>query len=505
MQLDYMQILIFGILAILLISYRVLSQKGRGRIPKVPLGLFILYVFINIAIPIFDYARLHNISASLSIAGTIVLWMALIRLVVFFVVDYFIRHRKGVVIPSITRDFALAILYVVTAMIILKHKTDVNLGSLLTTSAILTAVIGFAMQDTLGNLFSGLALQIEHPYQIGDWIGFEGMVGKVVGITWKSTKLVTWFDEMILVPNNTIAKSTLKNFSRPTSRHTAFIEIGASYDAPPHKVKQALLGIMRDNPKIVADPAPSVCITKYDNFSINYKAVFATEDFAVEGAAKAEVLNAIWYKFKREGIEIPYPVQRQIETRSEDMEKVAIGDRTAAKAEILETLGRVDMFAALPSEVKNDLAGRMSVLEFAAGEVIVRQGDPPGPMYIIKEGQCSVSVSHGGGLPAGQAGTPVEVARLGTGQFFGEMSVLTGSPRTATIKAISDLVCYEIDKGDMKAIFFRYPDTLAGVSAVLEKRQGELTEHKTKAEESGRLAEQQKGRFMFKIKAFLGL
>lgn len=498
MQLDYMQIMIFIILAFLLISYRVLSQMSKGKIPKIPLGLFILYVLINIAAPIFEYTKIYNVSTSLSIGGTIVLWMAVIRLLMFFIVDYFIRHKKGIVIPSITRDFALAILYVAVAMIVLKHKTDVNLGSLLTTSAILTAVIGFAMQDTLGNLFSGLALQIEHPYQIGDWIGFEGMVGKVVGITWKSTKMVTGADEMILVPNNTIAKSTLKNFSRPTARHTASIEIGASYDTPPHKVKQALLTIMKDNPKIIIGSPPDIRITKYDNFSINYKAIFATDDFSTEEKTKAELLNAIWYKFKREGIKIPYPVQEQIEMKPENLARLEAKDKITAKTDILEILSQVEMFSTLSQEARADLAGRISVLEFAAGETVVGQGDPSGPMYIIKEGQCSVLVSH-------QGGATTEVAKLGAGQFFGEMSVLTGAPRTATVKAVSELICYEIDKGDMKTLFSEYPDALASVGSILEKRQAELAEHKAKAQESSKEIEQQKGRLIFKIKAFLGL
>lgn len=499
MQPDYIQLIVYLFAAFILISYRTLSEKSKGRLLKIPLGLAILYLLFKAAIPIFEYFKLFSTMNSLSIAAAVVLWMAIIRLIVFFIVDYFIRKKRGVAIPAITRDFALAILYVIIAMVVLKQKTDVNLGSLITTSAILTAVIGFAMQDTLGNLFSGLALQLENPYQIGDWIGFEGREGKVVGITWKSTKMLTRSEEMIFVPNNTIAKSVLINFSRPTAKHITNIEIGTDYNDPPHKVKQAITEVIKNHPKTVRDHQPLVLVTKYDNFSVNYKAFFATEDFASEGKTKAEILNDLWYKFKRCGIKIPYPIQEEWQIVPSDIEKEKIEKRKRENVLIEDTLARVDIFAKLTPEVRRDLTNRIAVLEFAAGETIIHQGDDPGPMYIIKEGECSVLVSEGEGE------ADVEVARLKEMQFFGEMSVLTGAPRTATVRATKETTCYEIEKQDLKAIFSNNTEALARVSEVLAIRQASLSKHKVKMEEEAKIRTEQQNQLMSKIKNFLGL
>jgi small-conductance mechanosensitive channel/CRP-like cAMP-binding protein len=498
MQIDYIQIVVFISIAFLCAFYRFIAKREKSKLLKIPLGLIILYAILKALIPVFSVANLPNVASMLSVAAMIVIWMAIIRIVVFFIVDYFIRQKRGVAFPTITRDFALGILYIVAAMIVVKQQTDINLGSLLTTSAILSVVVGFALQDTLGNLFSGLALQMEHPYQIGDWIGFEGLEGKVEGITWKSTKILTRSEEMIFVPNNTIAKSTLINYSRPTNKHVTFIEIGASYDDPPHKVKNAVIGVIKNHPKVLANHPPLVIVTKYDNFSINYKAFFATEDFATEGRTKAEILNDLWYKFRREGIKIPYPMQEQMDISPAELNETAKQKRIKEELKIGEIFGKIDLFEALPAGILKDLTSRIAILEFSSGEAIVRQGDVPGPMYVIKEGECSIQVSHDGA-------EPIELAKLGPMQFFGEMSVLTGAPRTATVKALANTICYEIEKEDLKTIFSDNPLMLARISEVLVLRQAALSKHKAKMEDDAALRAKQQGELMSKIKAFFGI
>lgn len=490
--------LAFASLAILLMFYNTISHKDKSRLPRIPLGLFILYLLLKIVVPIFEHTNLSDNAATVNIAATIALWMGVARFVVYIVIDYFIRKKRGMAFPTITRDFGLAIIYIIIAMIVLKHRTNINLGSLLTTSAILTAVIGFAMQDTLGNLFSGLALQIEHPYQIGDWIGFENIIGKVVGITWKSTKILTPTEEMIFVPNNTISKSTLTNFSKPSPRHIAFIEIGTSYNDPPHKVRKAVIEVIKNHPKTLLDFEPAVRVVKYDNFSVNYKAFFATDDFANEGKTKTEILNDLWYKFRRNGIKIPYPMQEQMDISVTEQREEKRLKRAKDEEMIETTLEKIDLFTKLSPETRKDLSQRIAIFEFAAGETIVWQGAEPGPMYIIKEGECAVMVSNDGG-------DSVEVARLKPMQFFGEMSVLTGQPRTATVKTIMETICLEIEKEDLKATFSNNSEALAKVGEVLAARQAALNRHKAKMEEEAQVRAEQEKQLMSKIKSFLGL
>lgn len=483
---------------IILAFYKIVARRSNGRLPNVPLAFLIAFFIFKLSIPIFDRFGLQGAADSLGVAASALIWMAAARIVVYLIVDYLLRQKRKMAIPTITRDFGLAVVYIVIAMIVLKQKTSVNLGSLLTTSAILTAVIGFAMQDTLGNLFSGLALQLEHPYQIGDWIGFENMVGKVVGITWKSTKLLTRTEEMIYVPNNTISKSTLVNYSKPTPRHQVFIEFGTSYNDPPHKVSETVTKIILNNPKVVNDPPPSVRVVKYDNFSINYKAIFATEDIAAEERVKTEILNDLWYAFRRLGIKIPYPIQEEWQVLPEEIKKEEEKKRERDELEIRDVLEEIDMFASLSPDVRGSLASRIAVLQFAAGEKIVKQGDEPGPMYIVKEGECAVIVTHEGG-------EEVEVARFNRMQFFGEMSVLTGAPRTATVRAVRPTVCYEVEKGDLEQLFKDSTEALTRVSEVLAERQMALMQQKAKLDERAKLQAEEQGQMLSKIKAFFGL
>lgn len=490
-------LLCLGIIFILTF-YKIVAKRSDGRLPNIPLAFLIAFLILKLFVPIFDHFGLRGAADSLDVAASALVWMAAARIVVYLIIDYFLRQKRKMAIPTITRDFGLAVVYIVIVMIVLKQKTSVNLGSLLTTSAILTAVIGFAMQDTLGNLFSGLALQLEHPYQIGDWIGFENMVGKVVGITWKSTKIFTRTEEMIYVPNNTISKATLINYSRPTPRHFIFIEVGTSYNDAPHRVREAVTEVILNHPKALSNPLPSIRVVKYDDFSINYKAVFATEDIENEERTKTEILNDLWYKFRRSGIRIPYPIQEEWRVLPEDIKKEDLKKRERDELEIIDALKDIEMFSNLSLEMRTRLASRMAVLHFAAGEKIVEQGCEPGPMFIIKDGECAIIVTH-------DSGEKIEVAHLGRMQFFGEMSVLTGAPRTATVKAVRDTICYEIEKKDLEILFKNNAEAMNRVSEVLAERQMSLMQHKAKMEERAKLQAEEQGQILSKIKAFFGL
>jgi len=494
----YLQAVIYFGLAIILGGYIGLSRHSKKGLLKIPFGLLVFFFLLMGLVPIFKYAHIEETSSSLRVAASIVLWMAIARIAVYLVVDYILRQKRGVLIPTITRDFGLAIIYFIIAMIVIKHRTNVNLGALLTTSAILTAVIGFAMQDTLGNLFSGLALQMEHPYQIGDWIGFEGIVGKVEGITWKSTKILTRTEELIFVPNNTIAKSTLTNFSRPTPRHIVHIEVGISYNEPPHKARQAILEVLADHPNVLHRPEPSVRVVKYNDFSVDYKIFFATEDVEAEEKTKAEILNNLWYKFRRKGIKIPYPIRDLYHFSPGAMKEEEKKRLLLQEEDILKDLGRIEIFGSLSNEALKQLAEKTKVLHFAGGEKIVRQNDKPGPMYILKNGLCSVTILRGDGIET-------EIATLCEGQFFGEMSVLTGAPRTASIKAISDASCYEIEKELLSDIFKTYPDTMEKIAHCLMQRKEELNLHISTTSAQTQSKKDNENQLLAKIKTFFGL
>ena len=197
-------------------------------------------------------------------------------------------------------------LFIVIGTVLLREQ-------LLTTSAVGAVVVGFALQDTLGNLFAGLAIQIEKPFRVGQWVQFGDREGQVQEITWRATKLRTKAGQFLIVPNSVISKEPVLNYSEPTVPTRIEVEIGASYSVPPNDVKRAMQEAMANSPLVMRAPEPQVVIKGFGASSIDYLAQFWIEDYAIDRTARDQVRTNLWYTFRRHNIEIPYPIQIQYE------------------------------------------------------------------------------------------------------------------------------------------------------------------------------------------------
>ncbi len=211
--------------------------------------------------------------------------------------------------PNILQDFIVIGSLVVVATFVW-HDT------LLTTSAVSAVVIGFALQDTLGNAFAGLAIQSEKPFHVGHWIQVGAFEGRVAEVTWRATKLRTKSGNFVIVPNNIVSKEAITNYSEPAAPTRIEVEVGASYLTAPSAVKSALEEALANSPTVLTAPASDIQLVRFDNSSIAYRVRFWIEDFERDEAARDEVRTAIYYAFARHGIEIPYPIQVQYEQES---------------------------------------------------------------------------------------------------------------------------------------------------------------------------------------------
>ncbi len=459
--------IIYLALAMALTGYAVYARKKNQPL-KLPVGLFICYFLVMAAIIVVRMMGLESVLNVLEVTALVFMTLAVIRFVIFILIDYLLIYKDIYPIPVITRDIGLVVVYAVVVMIVLSYKANVNPASLLTTSAVLTAVIGLALQDTLGNLVSGIVLQMEKPYRIGDWVKFDNYTGRVVGMSWKSTRVITREKEMVTIPNNLIAKGHIMNYSEPDPVHVATLDVGCSYNDPPNTVRSAIVDTLSEHPRVHRIPAPEIRVKKYSDFSINYHIRFFISDFENEEKVKAHILNQLWYRFKRNGITIPYPI-RTIQQVQPDKEREAKEkDLVAERAEV--NLQHVDIFSPLAGDDIKRLAQRGSFFRFGEGETIIRQGDPGQSMYAIVSGQADVVFNDGG--------KELVVATLGPKQFFGEMSLLTGEPRTATVRAKSDLITVKIDKGDLEQILKSNPQVATSISDILAARQEDLAAKK---------------------------
>jgi CRP-like cAMP-binding protein len=387
-----------------------------------------------------------------------VLVLTVVNAVVTLVANKWRDDRPSDRFPGIVQDAAVIALFMAIGTVLLREQ-------LLTTSAVGAVVLGFALQDTLGNLFAGLAIQIEKPFRVGHWIQVGEREGQVHEITWRATKLRTKAGQFLVVPNCVIAKEPVLNFSEPTVPTRVEVEVGASYGSPPNAVKRALLEAVANAPLAMRTPVPLIEIKAFGASSIDYVALFWIEDYATDRLARDQVRTNIWYTFRRDNIEIPFPIQIQYER---DEEPVRTEAHVAAAA---ERLGSIDLFATQTVETRHRLATSAAHHLFAAGEAMVRQDVEGDSMFVLLSGRVRVTLE-----PSGQ-----EVAIIPAGGFFGEMSMLTGDRRTATVRAIDDTQALEISAADFRELAVANPSLLDHISGIVSARRTGLDEARASA------------------------
>lgn len=404
--------------------------------------------------------------------------LAIVNATVALVANKWRDDRPSDRFPSIVQDAAVIVLFMAVGTMLLREQ-------LLTTSAVGAVVLGFALQDTLGNLFAGLAIQIEKPFRVGHWIQIGEREGQVHEITWRATKLRTKAGQFLIVPNSVIAKDPVLNFSEPTVPTRVEVEVGASYGSPPNAVKRALLEAIANAPLVIRSPEPQVVIKAFGGSAIEYLAQFWIEDYAADRIALDQVRTNIWYTFRRHNIEIPWPIQIQYER---DEEPVRTEAHVVAAA---ERLGSIDLFATQTVDTRHRLATSAKHHLFAAGEAMVRQDAEGDSMFVILSGRARVTLE-----PSGQ-----EVAIIPAGGFFGEMSMLTGDRRTATVRAIDDTQALEISAADFRELAVADPTLLDHISSIVTTRRAGLDEARASAVAAA--VPEAKQTFMARMRKFL--
>ena len=330
---------------------------------------------------------------------------------------------------------------------------------LLTTSAVGAVVVGFALQDTLGNAFAGLGIQSEKPFRVGHWIRVGEFEGRVAEVTWRATKLRTKSGNFVIVPNNIIAKDAITNYSEPAVPTRLEVEIGASYLATPADVKAAVLEAVRQVPRILREPPPDVLLHSFDGSAITYRARFWIADYEMDDEVRDEVRTAIFYAFGRCGIEIPWPIEVGYSREWPEP------DAATKQQEREQVLARVDLFARLTDAQRREIAAASSIRLYGSGETVVRQGEPGQSMFVVCSGAASVVLEP----------DRREVAVIEKGGYFGEMSLLTGDARSASVTARGDTTVLELDADVFRALGAADPQAVEEIGLAAMKRRAELT------------------------------
>jgi small-conductance mechanosensitive channel/CRP-like cAMP-binding protein len=356
--------------------------------------------------------------------------------------------------PTIVQDAIGIGLFALVATLILQDR-------IFATSAVGAVVIGLALQETLGNLFAGLAVQIEKPFRVGQWVNIAGKDGLVTEVTWRSTKIKTKPGNFVIVPNSALARDTITNYSEPTDETRIEVEVGASYDAPPNFVKATIIAAVKDEPLILSRHSPEVLIVDFAASAITYRIRVWTREFALDEVIRDRVQSAVYYAFRRSGIVIPYPIQV-------NMLQGELAPAAPDRAAVETTLRGVAIFSALSDAQYTELAQAATLRLYAAREVVVRQSEAGSSMFVVATGEVSVTLEPSG----------TEVAHLGPGDHFGEMSLLTGEARTATVTAASDSELLEITADAFRRFVLENPAVVEQVSVAVAARAAQLDVHR---------------------------
>jgi small-conductance mechanosensitive channel/CRP-like cAMP-binding protein len=437
--------------------------------------LTVLYVAADVAVTLYPFAPAT--AQQVNSFAKLALVAAVINAAVLLLINPIRQDRVPERFPLILQDAIILGLVLFAATFIS--------AELVTTSAVSAVVIGFALQDTLGNAFAGLAIQSEKPFHVGQWVRIGEFDGRVAEVTWRATKLRTKAGNFVIVPNNVVAKEAIVNYSEPSAPLRIEVEVGATYLVPPSQVKAAMMEALRHSSRVLSAPAPEVLLGGFGDSAINYRARFWVADFSQDEVARDEVRMAIFYSFQRHNIEIPWPTQVQYE-RNWDVQDVS-----KKLEEEEQLLASVDLFESLAPELRSQIAHAAPMAVYGSGETIVKEGEDGHSMFIVMSGVVRVVLG-----PERQ-----EVARIERGGYFGEMSLLTGEPRTATVLASGDVVVVEIDAELFRRIGAIHPEAIEKIGMAAMVRKAGLEEVKAAAQ----TATVEATTFMTRMKKFLRL
>ncbi len=372
--------------------------------------------------------------------------------------------------PRIMRDLLVAFSYIIVAITLLS-SSGVDLTGIVATSAVITAVIGFSLQDTLGNIMGGMALQMERTIGVGDWVRIDQQEGMVKEIRWRQTSIETRNWDTIVIPNSVLMKGQVTLLGRRTGaprQHRQWVYFNVDFRYAPTDVIEAVEAALQAEPipNIAREPAPHCLVMEFHDSYARYAARYWLTDLALTDPTDSVVRGRIYYALRRANIPLSIPAQSLFVTEDDDAR------RERKREEEIETrldaLSGIELFQTLTDEERRQLAAQLSVAPFGRGEAITRQGAKAHWLYIMNKGKAEVRVTVDGD------NLSKKVATLSAGDFFGEMGLMTGEPRTATVVAETNVECYKLDKEAFHEIIQRRPEVAEDISHVLARRRVEL-------------------------------
>lgn len=487
-----------AVLAALLFHFH--SREERKTLVNTA-GLFLVCLagqFFSGVMHALDYMRSAEILHEVFVIGGGIAIIRLWGLLIFRVILPAMRLTP----PRITEDITVIIVYIAWGLVRLRYA-GLDLSGIVATSAMITAVVAFSMQDTLGNILGGVALQMDNSIQIGDWIKVDDIAGKVVDIRWRSTLVETRNWETVVFPNSQLMKNKFIVLGRRAGQPVQlrrWVWFNVSLDVAVPRVIATVESAIRQVTiaNVAKDPLPNCVLMDmtekgYGRYAMRYWLTDLMPDDPTDAAVRWHIMTAL----QREGIKLAIDERDIHLTKETEKYEEAVRNREIALR--MKTLRKVDLFAQMTSEELTALAERLKFSQFAKGEIISKQGATAHWLYIVVSGQAEVYMEAPGGKRV--------LRDLERGSFFGEMGLMTGAPRSATVMAKSDVECYRVDKEMFEEILRARPAIAEEMSQVMAARKAEqdIAMHTTDAASARQAIPQRRGEILATIRRFFGL
>nr|WP_321983157.1 mechanosensitive ion channel family protein [uncultured Lichenicoccus sp.] len=353
----------------------------------------------------------------------------------------------------IISDLLAGAIYVATILAIVNFAFTVPIRGLLATSGVIAIVLGLALQSTLSDVFSGIAVGLEKPYKPGDLLWVEGGIeGHVVQVNWRSTQIATGQSNIAVIPNSIIAKARLVNRSAPTLMRGDSIEVRLDANAVPEQCQNALLSATRACRLLRATPPPGVACTGLQGDGAIYEISFSVDSSEGLATARTELFTQIHRHLHHAGIALALagaaaPPQVTVPT-------------------VAQLLAESDLFGSLEARQRDLLVQRFRPVWLQSGDRLIHQGDAPQELFMIASGVAEITIDG----PSG----PRVVYRMSPGESLGAIGVITNAPFSASATALTAMKAYRLDKADIATAIKAEPALAAALDAVAQRGQAAL-------------------------------
>ena len=367
------------------------------------------------------------------------------------------QPREG----RLLQDLVVGVIYVGAILSVVAYVFNAPVGTLIATSGAVAIILGLALQSTLSDVFSGIALNLARPYGIGDSLVLgNGIEGKVVETNWRATYLLTGANDLVIVPNSDLAKARLTNLSSPERSHGVTLSVRFRPTTAPSVMADVMRSVLLSSNSILAEPEPGVQIVSLDGGAVALELTFRVADIAVAGKAKSEIFDLIYRHAKAAGLTLapPEEASSSIEFPVSKTDEAPFGFHMTPR----RLLDAIALFASLTEDEKEALASTMARRTFRKGEVLAEQGAVLKSLMILRSGVVTVTRRDGT--------RETELERLAPGDFFGEGGLLTGAGESGTIKALNFVVAYEITQDGLAPLMQDRPAIADDLASLLAKR-----------------------------------